>query len=104
MNFDQEAHITRNYEHDTCKPETLTRALILTCSRPNDLILVPFSGSGTTIVAAEMTGRKCIAIEINPAYVDMTIKRWQDFTGKVATLENSGETFTELLNGQIGKE
>jgi DNA modification methylase len=90
--------------HSTQKPIECMKRPIENNSKIGEYVYDPFSGSGTTIVAAEMTGRKCIAIEINPAYVDMTIKRWQDFTGKVATLENSGETFTELLNGQIGKE
>jgi DNA modification methylase len=90
--------------HSTQKPIECMKRPIENNSKIGEYVYDPFSGSGTTIVAAEMTGRKCIAIEINPAYVDMTIKRWQDFTGKVATLENSGETFTELLNTQIGKE
>jgi hypothetical protein len=56
----------------------------------------PFSGSGTTIIAGEMTGRSVHAIELNPAYVDVTIKRWQDFTGKAATLEGDGRTFDDI--------
>jgi len=48
----------------------------------------PFSGSGTTIIAAEMTGRHCYAIELNPAYVDIAVKRWENFTGKKAELLN----------------
>ena len=55
-----------------------------------------FSGSGTTIIAGEMTGRHIYAIELNRAYVDMAIKRWQDFTGKQATLEADGRTFDEI--------
>jgi DNA modification methylase len=90
--------------HSAAFPVSLPEHFIKAFSDTGDVVCDPFSGSGTTIMASEMTGRKCIAIEISPAYVDMTIKRWQEFTGKVATLENSGETFTELLNGQIGKE
>lgn len=75
MSFDQEAHITRNYEHDTCKPETLTRALIMTCSRPNDLVLVPFSGSGTEVAMAIKEGRKAIGFDIEEKYVEMGNKR-----------------------------
>jgi DNA modification methylase len=56
----------------------------------------PFSGSGTTIIAAEMTGRVCHAIELNPAYVDVAVKRWQDFTGETAKLEQTGESFAEI--------
>ena len=56
----------------------------------------PFSGSGTTIIAGEMTGRVVHAIELNPAYVDVAIKRWQDFTGQAATLDGDGRAFAEL--------
>ena len=55
-----------------------------------------FSGSGTTIIAAEMTGRACHAIELNPAYVDVAVQRWQDFTGQEAVLDGDGRTFNEL--------
>jgi hypothetical protein len=56
----------------------------------------PFSGSGTTIIAAEMTGRACHAIELNPAYVDVAIRRWQDFTGEAAVFEGSGAAFADV--------
>ena len=52
----------------------------------------PFVGSGTTIIAAEMTGRVCHAIEIDPAYADVAVKHWQDFTGETSKLETSGES------------
>lgn len=65
-------------------------------SSPGQAIYEPFSGSGTTIIAAEQTGRCCYAIELNPAYVDVAVKRWQDFTGQEATLEATGQTFAEL--------
>lgn len=71
MKFDQEAHITGNYDHDTCKPETLTRALIITCSRPNDLVLVPFSGSGTEVAMSLKEGRNSIGFDIKLKYVEM---------------------------------
>jgi hypothetical protein len=54
----------------------------------------PFVGSGTTIIAAEMTGRRCYAIEISPAYCDVAILRWQDFTEEKAMLD--GRTFAEV--------
>jgi len=75
LEFSQEAHITGNYDHDTCKPETLTRALILTCSRPNDLVLVPFSGSGTEVAMAIKEGRRAIGFDIELKYVEMGNKR-----------------------------
>jgi DNA modification methylase len=58
-----------------------------------DLFFEPFSGSGTTIIACEKTNRVCYAMELSPKYVDIAIKRWQDFTGKVATLESDGSAF-----------
>ena len=77
MRFDQETHITGNYEHDTCKPETLTRALILTCSRPGDLVLVPFAGSGTECAMAAKENRRFIGYDVNEKYVAMSNKRSQ---------------------------
>jgi DNA modification methylase len=65
-------------------------------SSPGQAVFDPFSGSGTTIIAAEMTGRACHAIEIDPAYVDVAITRWQDFTGEQATLEADGRTFATV--------
>jgi hypothetical protein len=63
----------------------------------------PFSGSGTSIITAEMTGRRCFAIEIDPVYVDVAIMRWQNFTGKEAVLERTGETFASLARANTAK-
>ena len=63
------------YDHDTVKPETLTRALILTCSRKNDLVVVPFAGSGTEMAMSIKEGRKAIGYDIEKKYVDMSNKR-----------------------------
>jgi DNA modification methylase len=60
------------------------------------VIYDPFCGSGTTIIAAEMTGRACHAIEISPAYVDVSVLRWQSFTGQRATHATTGEPFPNL--------
>ena len=79
MSFDQEAHITGKYDHDTCKPETLTRALILTCSRKGDLVVVPFAGSGTEVAMSIKEGRKAIGYDIEKKYVDMSNKRIKTF-------------------------
>ena len=75
MSFGQEAHITKNYEHDTCKPETLTRTLILTCSRANDLVFIPFAGSGTEVAMAIKEGRNAIGFDVEIKYVEMGNKR-----------------------------
>jgi DNA modification methylase len=56
-------------------------------SSPGQAVYDPFVGSGTTIIAAEMTGRACHAIELSPAYADVAMMRWQNFTGQTATLE-----------------
>ena len=70
--------------HGTQKPIECMKRPIENNSSPGQAIYEPFSGSGTTIIAGEMTGRHVYAIELNPAYVDVAVKRWQDFTGKTA--------------------
>lgn len=76
LNFSNEAQKTgAKYKHDTVKPETLTRALILTCSRQNDLVVVPFAGSGTECAMAAKENRDFIGFDIEPKYVDMAMKR-----------------------------
>jgi DNA modification methylase len=65
------------------------------CSRRNGLVLDPFAGSGTILIAAERTGRRGRAMEIDPHYVDVAVQRWQDYTGKTAVLTGSGQTFEE---------
>jgi len=85
--------------HGTQKPVECMKRPIENNSSPGQAVYEPFSGSGTTIIAAEMTGRACHAIELSPAYVDVAVTRWQAFTGEAATLESSGRTF-----GAIGGE
>ena len=82
--------------HSTQKPVECMKRPIDNNSSPGQAVYEPFSGSGTTIIAAEMTGRMCHAIELSPVYVDVAVKRWQSFTGKTATLEATGQTFVEL--------
>lgn len=77
LEFSQEGHKTGKYDHDTCKPETLTRALILTCSRPKDFVLIPFAGSGTEVAMAIKEGRKAIGFDTELDYVEMSNKRCQ---------------------------
>lgn len=86
--------------HGTQKPVECMRRPIENNSSPGQAVYEPFSGSGTTIIAAEQTGRCCYAIELNPAYVDVAIKRWQDFTGQQAVLVESGKTYEEMKNGR----
>jgi DNA modification methylase len=82
--------------HPTAKPVECMRRPIENNSSPGQAVYEPFSGSGTTIIAAEMTGRSCHAIELSPAYVDVAVRRWQDFAGKQATLDGDGRTFDEI--------
>ncbi len=70
--------------HPTAKPVALVGDAIRDCSNRNDIILDPFGGAGTTLIAAEKTGRRARLIEIDPRYVDVTIKRWQNLTGRTA--------------------
>lgn len=81
--------------HPTVKPVALVADAIKDCSKQGDIVLDPFCGSGTTIIAAERTGRKARALEIDPVYVDVAVRRWERLTGKSATLA-SGETFEEI--------
>jgi DNA modification methylase len=81
--------------HSTQKPVECMRRPIENNSAGGDAVYDPFVGSGTTIIAAEMTGRACRALEINPAYVDVAVLRWQNFTGDVATLEATGYPFPQ---------
>jgi DNA modification methylase len=56
----------------------------------------PFSGSGSTLIAAEKTGRRCRGVEIDPRYVDLTVRRWQNITGRDAVLGSTGQTFGDI--------
>jgi DNA modification methylase len=74
-------------EHPTMKPVELIVRALKNSSRRGALVLEPFSGSGSTIIACEQTDRSCRAIELDPKYVDVAVKRWEDFTGKLAELQ-----------------
>jgi DNA modification methylase len=82
--------------HGTQKPVECMRRPILNNSSPGQAIYEPFCGSGTTLIAAETTGRACYAIELDPAYVDVAILRWQAFTGQSAVLDGSGDSFAAM--------
>ena len=84
--------------HSTQKPVECMKRPIENNSKPGEAVYEPFSGSGTTIIAAEMTGRRCFAIELSPAYVDVAVRRWEDYAGRVATLEATGQTFREVAD------
>jgi DNA modification methylase len=82
--------------HPTVKPIGLVTDAMRDCSRRGDIVLDPFLGSGTTILAAERVGRRGYGLEIDPLYVDATVRRWQNFTKRDAVLEGTAETFDEV--------
>ena len=82
--------------HPTVKPVALVANTIMDCSNRNGIVLDCFAGSGTTIIAAEKTGRRAYAIEIDPRYVDTAIRRWQTYTGESALDAASGSTFETI--------
>jgi len=84
---------TRNGEHPTMKPVALFEYQLLNNTKGGDAVLDSFGGSGTTLIAAEKNGRVARLMELDPKYCDVIVKRWQDFTGKKATLEATGELF-----------
>lgn len=83
--------------HSTQKPVECMARPIRNNSSPGQAVYEPFSGSGTTIIACEQEGRSCHAIEISAAYVDVAVTRWEKFSGKQAILEETGETFLQVL-------
>ena len=91
--------------HPTIKPVDLVADAILDCTARRDVVLDPFLGSGTTVMAAERTGRICYGMELDPRYVDLAVRRWQAFTGGHAIQESTGRTFNDIeeeYRGQIG--
>lgn len=83
--------------HPTVKPVEMVKDAILDVTKRSEIILDTFLGSGTSLIAAEQSGRICYGIELEPLYVDTTIRRWQELTGKSAIHKESGKTYRELL-------
>lgn len=94
-NFDR---VPVNKLHPTMKPIALVKQAISNSSRTGDIVLDPFCGSGTTIIACEQLNRRACCIELDPKYIDVIIRRWQKFTGKQAILESTGQTFDEVAS------
>lgn len=82
-------HTKSETGHSTQKPVEAMRRPIINNSKPGDFVYEPFNGSGTTLIACEMEARRCRAIELNPIYCDVTVKRWEEFTGGKAVLEKA---------------
>lgn len=94
----------RNGEHPTMKPVALFEYQMLNNTKGGDIVLDSFGGSGTTMIAAEKNGRVGYLMELDPKYCDVIIKRWQDFTGKEAIHEASGDKFNDMfINGRVGE-
>jgi len=90
---------SRNKEHPTMKPVELIAYQLQNNTKGDDLVLDSFGGSGSTLIASEKHGRRARLMELDPKYVDVIIRRWQDYTGGTATLETSGESFNSLEVG-----
>jgi hypothetical protein len=82
--------------HPTVKPVAMVADAMLDCTARGDLVLDPFLGSGTTLVAAERVGRRCRGLELDPLYVDTAVRRWQALTGDVARNAQTGRAFDEV--------
>jgi site-specific DNA-methyltransferase (adenine-specific) len=90
LNFDRPS---RNGEHPTMKPVALFEYQMLNNTKGGDIVLDSFGGSGTTLIAAEKNGRIARIMELDPKYVDVIVKRWENFTGQKAVLESTGKPF-----------
>lgn len=86
----------RSEEHPTMKPVELVAQMVANSSRPGETVADPFLGSGTTLIACEQLGRKCVGIELAEKYVDVAVQRYQRMTHQPAILESTGETFDAL--------
>jgi DNA modification methylase len=95
--FDKPA---KNELHPTMKPVALVERAIRNSSKSRDIVLDPFGGSGTTLIAAERTGRRARLIELDPKYADVAVQRWQDQAGRTAILQQSGQSFEESKKRQ----
>lgn len=94
--------------HSTQKPVECMRRPMINNSEPGDAVYEPFSGSGTTLIAAQAAGRTFFGVEIDPLFVDVAIRRWQAFTGKVVTRLSDGRSFdagdTEIRSGKCAAD
>lgn len=93
----QIAKPSKNDLHPTMKPVELVERAVRNSSRTGDIVLDPFGGSGTTLIACEKTNRRARIIELDPKYVDVIVRRWQDYTGAEATRAHDGARLGELL-------
>lgn len=97
LDFDRPS---RNESHPTMKPVALFEYQLLNNTKGGDIVLDSFGGSGTTLIAAEKNGRMARLMELDPKYVDVIVKRWQDFTGQDAIHSITGETFNQMAHSR----
>jgi DNA modification methylase len=90
----------RNDLHPTMKPVALVERAIRNSSKSRDIVLDPFGGSGSTLIACEKAGRQARLVELDPKYVDTIILRWQEFSGGTATLDGDGRSYEEIAAGR----
>jgi DNA modification methylase len=90
----------RNDLHPTMKPVALVERAIRNSSKSRDIVLDPFGGSGSTLIACEKTGRQARLVELDPKYVDVIILRWQEFSGGTANLDSDGRSYEEIAAGR----
>lgn len=91
-------------QHPTVKPASMVMDALRDCSNRGHFVLDPFGGSGTTLIAAEKTGREARLIELDPIYCDMIVRRWEKYTSKKAFLEGEEATFEEVKQQRMPKE
>ncbi len=91
-----------NRIHPTAKPVELIERALVNSSKAGDIVADLFGGSGSTLIGCERRGRKARLTELDPKYVDCIVRRWQEYTGKQATLDGDGRTFDEIAEERIG--
>ena len=90
-------------DHPTVKPTAMLEDALLDLTHRSEIVLDPFLGSGSMLIAAEKSGRICRGVELDPLYMDVIIRRFEATTGRSATLADSGETFAELIKRRLGE-
>jgi DNA modification methylase len=91
---------TRNDLHPAQKPVALIERAIRNSSKSRDIVLDPFGGSGSTLIACEKAGRQARLLELDPRYCDVIVRRWQEFSGGAATLDGDGRSYEEIAAGR----
>jgi DNA modification methylase len=86
------------------KPLALVERAIRNSSKRGDIVLDPFAGSGTTLMAAQATGRTAVLVELDPRYCDVIVRRWQEQAGGEAVLAGSGAGFEDVATERLGAE